>query len=800
MTGWTVLLAVAAVAGFALALWLWLRVRNSQQRLAQAGSAATVLLARQGALTSLGDGGFIAWLPEGNIWSQGLTNLFELPGDEVESVAAIEPFLTAEDYARLQEKITALRQEGVSFETEFSVDGGDRIIEVRGRPGDSNGVFAAIVWLQEVGETARGERVAHQETQATLKERTDERDAYLTLLTDLKVPVYRRRADLSMDWCNEAYANLVGATVPEVIAAKGIEIETPLIPNQAQNLSETVRGSGASASESRHFVVEGQRRTLEVTETQGGGEGHIIGFVRDITHIEEAEVELSRHIDAHAEVLNNLSTAISIFGPDKRLDYYNSAYAELWQLDEDWLNRGPTHSEVLDELRENRRLPEQTDFPAYKQGFMKLYTDLLETREDVIYAPDGRVLRQVISPHPFGGLFFLAEDITDALVLERSYNTLIAVQQETLDNLYEGVAVYGGDGRLKLANSAFARIWGLDESVLQGEPHVSEVMEAASKNLVGKRKWSDMRETLIAQATARENFSGRMRVEGDVVIDFASVALPDGNALFTYVDVTDSVNVEQALLQRNEALEAADRLKSEFLANVSYELRTPLNVIIGFTEVLSNEFFGPLNERQKEYTSDILHSSNQLLELINNILDLARVEAGYMDLELGQFDIHEVLENVMTLAREPAAKQNLDMRLECPDDFGIIEGDERRIKQVLYRLLSNALKYSNPGGHIIIGARQEGEEVALYVADDGIGISEADQELVFETFRRAAPPDRQRSVGLGLSLVKSFVELHGGRVELESAPGEGTKVTCFLPPRQEGRQEAGLTAATGDAD
>ncbi len=674
---------------------------------------------------------------------------------------------------------------------------GERVIETHGQPGDDLGIITAIVRLCEIGASAYEARAARRPNEEMLATISQSLAVYTTLLSELPVPVYRRDANLAMTWCNEAYARLVNATVAEVIAAQGFEIETPLAPNQGKALAEAARRGGESASESRHFVVGGQRRALEVTEVPSPDGDHIIGFVRDVTHIEEARVELSRHIDAHAEVLNNLSTAISIFGPDKRLSYYNNAYATLWQLDEEWLNRGPTHGEVLDELREGRRIPEQTDFPAYKQNFMRLYTDLLETREDVIYAPDGRVLRQVISPHPFGGLFFLAEDITDSLVLERSYNTLIEVQQETLDNLYEAVAVYGGDGRLKLVNSAFARIWQLDEAILRGEPHVSEVVEAVRMTLMETRDWSEMRDILIAQATARENISGRMRRRDGAVIDFASVALPDGNALFTYVDVTDSVNVAMALTERNEALEAADRLKSEFLANISYELRTPLSVIIGFTEVMGNEYFGALNARQKEYTADILYSSNQLLDLINNILDLASVEAGQMDLEVGLFDVYEVLENVMTLAREPASKQKLNMALDCPADFGAIEGDERRIKQVMYKLLSNALKFSDPGGQVTVGALRQDGEVGLYVADNGIGISETDQEQVFDKFHQAAPSDRQRSVGLGLSLVKNFIELHGGRVQLDSALGKGTRVTCFLPPHQSKAQPA---VATGDGD
>ena len=797
MAGLTTLFAVAAGVGFALAIGLWLQGQKSRQRLAQAGSAAAVLIARQRALENLSDGGFIAWLADGGIWSRGLRTLFDLTQEEFSSLEDLSPFIAAAEYGELEARISALRQSGEPFHYELNAADGESIIDVRGQPGDESGTFAAIVWLRDIGVKAYAARTAALDTKTKLTAATEGLNILNALLADLPVPVYRRNADLVMVWCNEAYATLINASVADVIAAGGFEIETPLIPNQAQSLAEQAQRDGNSVNESRHFVVGGQRRTLEVTETPAGDGMSVIGFVHDITQVEEAQAELGRHIDAHAEVLNNLSTAISIYGPEKRLSYYNKAFAELWQLDEDWLNRDPTHGEVLEELREGRRIPEQTDFPAYKQGFMRLYTDLLETREDVIYAPDGRVLRQVISPHPFGGLLFLAEDITDSLVLERSYNTLIAVQQETLNNLYEAVAVFGGDGRLKLANSAYARIWQLDEGILTGEPHISEIVEAVRPVLAETDDWPKFRDILISQATARENISGRMRRRDDVVIDFASVALPDGNAIFTYVDVTDSVNVEMALVERNEALEAADRLKSEFLANVSYELRTPLNVIIGFTEVLGSEFFGTLNNQQKEYTADILLSSNQLLDLINNILDLASVEAGQMDLDVNLFDVHEVLENVMTLAREPASKQKLRLVLECPSDFGAIEGDERRIKQVMYRLLSNALKFSNQGGEIKIGALRQGDEIGLYIADNGIGMSEADQKSVFENFRRANPSDRQRGAGLGLSLVRSFVELHGGWVQLDSTLGKGTRVTCFLPPKQDA---AAKTSAFGDGD
>jgi signal transduction histidine kinase len=239
--------------------------------------------------------------------------------------------------------------------------------------------------------------------------------------------------------------------------------------------------------------------------------------------------------------------------------------------------------------------------------------------------------------------------------------------------------------------------------------------------------------------------------------------------------------VHRSLQERNEALETAGRLKSEFIANVSYELRTPLNAIIGFAEILTNQYFGELNPRQLDYSRGILDSSHRLLSLINDILDLATIEAGYMTLETEQVDIHSLTASVLALTRERARKQNLNLEFNCPPGVGSIVADERRLKQALFNLISNAIKFTPAGGTITLGAERQGSEVALIVADTGVGIPREHQERVFDKFERGNPHVRQSGAGLGLSLVKSFIELHGGRVEMSSEPGSGTKVICWLP-------------------
>jgi signal transduction histidine kinase len=359
---------------------------------------------------------------------------------------------------------------------------------------------------------------------------------------------------------------------------------------------------------------------------------------------------------------------------------------------------------------------------------------------------------------------------------------LIDVQRETLDKLYEGVAVYGSDGRLKLYNPAFAHMWQLPVLELNSEPHARDLVGHVRDYFnVNETDWPALAERIVARATELEARTGRLERADGSVLDYAQVPLPDGACLFTYLDVTDSIRVERALRERNEALETADRLKSEFIANVSYELRTPLNAIVGFAEILENQYFGKLNRRQKEYSGAIVESSQRLMTLINDILDLASVEAGYLQLDVQAVDIQALLESVYTLGHERARNGTLSLLLDCPRDIGSLAGDERRLKQALFNLLSNAFKFTPPGGTVTLSARPADQEILLTVTDTGIGIAREDRARVFGKFERRAGQGRQPGAGLGLSLVKSFIELHGGRVDLESEPDRGTRVTCHLP-------------------
>jgi len=238
------------------------------------------------------------------------------------------------------------------------------------------------------------------------------------------------------------------------------------------------------------------------------------------------------------------------------------------------------------------------------------------------------------------------------------------------------------------------------------------------------------------------------------------------------------------IADKSRQLEVASRHKSEFLANMSHELRTPLNAIIGFSEVLSEGMFGEVNEKQTEYLRDILDSGRHLLSLINDILDLSKIEAGRMELELGEFDLPQAIENALILVRERASRRGIRLGRTIDERLGMIGGDERKVKQVLLNLLSNALKFTPEGGRIDVGARLHARVAEVSVADTGIGIAPADQDAVFEEFRQVgAAAKKAEGTGLGLALARKFVELHGGRIWVKSQVGAGSTFTFTLPVR-----------------
>jgi signal transduction histidine kinase len=333
-------------------------------------------------------------------------------------------------------------------------------------------------------------------------------------------------------------------------------------------------------------------------------------------------------------------------------------------------------------------------------------------------------------------------------------------------------------------------MWKLPEEALAERPHIEAVIAWCAPLQPEDQTLRSLR-TAVTAIGQRESVKGRLERRDGSVVDVATLPLPDGATLLTFQDVTDTVNVERALRERNEALETADKIKIDFLHHVSYELRSPLTNIIGFAHFLGDPGTGPLTDRQSEYLGYITVSTNALLTLINDILDLATIDAGAMTLNLGPVDIRKTMDAAAEGIRDRLIKDHiaLDIATDTPE-IGVFSADERRVRQVLYNLLSNAVGFSPPGGTVRLRAERRTDSILFSVTDQGPGIPPEMTDRVFERFESASQGSQHRGAGLGLAIVRSFVHLHGGSVDIDSKVGQGTTVICTFPTQPSAQSTA----------
>lgn len=683
-----------------------------------------------------------------------------------------------EEFRKLRDKVRELRQHGIAFSGSVMTNEG-RAIEADGRVAGGQ----VALWL-----TDPAVRMAEDTgIMGKVREKTADLHGALAQLDRAPIPAWRRTADLSIAWVNQAYVEAVEATSQAVVLKEQIELDPA-----ARKIAERAAAERRAVDGRVVVNIKGARRALKVTETpvHAAGDAAIAGFAVEISELEKARADLARHIDSNRATLDQLPTAVAMFGGAQNLVYSNAAFQKLWDLEDAELAAQPNHGEILDRLRQTGRLPEQADYAAWKRRQLALYTEGLAAPgvertgrepDEVWNLPDARTLRVSRSRHPLGGVLIVFDDITEKMALEARYNTQINVQRATLNNLTEGVAVFGADGRLRLYNTAFQKLWRLDEATLAARPHV----EATFGEMGGRVTAGGDLLSLAKRRATSMSPEDRKPIRDEILtlsdgrtLSLGAEPLPDGATLVYFLDVTDSREREKELKERNALLEDIDRQKSKFVDHVSYHLRTPLSSIIGFAEMIDGQMFGVLNDRQKDYIASILSASYHLRDLITDIIDLAAVDAGQVTLDAEDVDIRDLLTSAATYSALKAEDTQVSLSVECDKDIGVIRADPRRLKQILFNLLSNAFAYTGAGGSVTLGADRAPGLIRIWVSDSGRGVSPTDQARVFEAFESSGP---SAGAGLGLSLVQRLVNLHGGWVRLESAPGDGTRVTCFLP-------------------
>lgn len=767
------------VVGAALLSAIWLireRRRTFEENALLRGKVADLgaALQRSEAMLNLRDQRVVVWSSEHK--KPELVGTLPLESgapDDRSAFLAFGRWLTPRSAAALDHAIMALRERSVGFDLTVEAAMG-AALEVQGRKTAKH----VIVRFVSLSETHRSNARLKVENQRL----ASEHETLLGLLDALKMPFWLRSVDGRLKWVNRAYAAAVEAESSSLALRDGKEF----LGTQARETIARQRASSPVFEQMLSTVIKGDRKMFAITDF-AGPEGSA-GIAADISDIEALREEQQRTVRSHADTLDQLNTAVAIFDAGQKLRFFNQAFQKLWGLEHKFLDSAPDNALLLDRLRSLGKLAEQPEWRRWKENLLSAYRTV-DPQEHWWHLPDGRTIRVVANPQPNGGVTWLFENLTEKIDLESRYQTAVRVQGETLDNLAEGVAVFGPDGRVRLSNPAFSNLWGLDPSLAKPETHIAAIRAACDQRLA-QSPWGSFVASVTGFDDERRDRHGLAELHNGTVLRYAVIHLPNGQVMMTFVDVTDSVNVERALKDKNEALQKSDQLKNDFVQHVSYELRSPLTNIIGFTELLQLPATGPLSERQREYVDHIGSSSSVLLTIVNDILDLATVDAGIMELDIGEVRIDQTIANAVDLVADRLREHGIGVRIltdHAPKSF---HGDEHRVRQILFNLLSNAANYAPENSEIVLACEGSESGVAFSVHDDGPGMPAEILDTVFRRFESRSNGGRRRGAGLGLAVVKSFVELHGGTVSVDSAAGRGTTVTCWFPIAPAGARAA----------
>jgi signal transduction histidine kinase len=722
-------------------------------------------LHRSDALLNLRDQRLVVWASD----RQKAELLGALPTDtgapdERAAFLAFGRWLMPRSAAALDHAVLALREKAVAFDLTVETNTGVPL-EVQGRKTASH----VIVRFTSLSENLRVQARLKLENQRLAADY----DTMLGLIDALKMPFWLRSADGRLKWVNRAYAEAVEA----VDGGEAVRDNKEFLGTIARESIAAHHRQSRVFDQTVSTVVAGDRRIFAVTDFSGS-EG-AAGLATDISAASTIREEFERAVRSHADTLDQLTTAVAIFDAKEKLRFFNQAFQKLWGLEPSFLESAPDNALLLDRLRSDGKIAEQPEWRRWKENLLEAYR-AVQSQEHWWHLPDGRTVRVVANPQSNGGVTWIFENLTERMNLESRYNTAVRVQGETLDNLAEGVAVFGPDGRIRLANPAFTALWKLPADVVAQSMHISAI-QAWCDAFANDNPWRDFVAAVTGFDDERRDRNGQAELKSGVVLRYAVIHLPNGQVMMTFVDVTDSVNVERALIDKNEALQKADQLKNDFVQHVSYELRSPLTNIIGFTELLSLPATGPLSPRQREYVEHIGSSSAVLLTVVNDILDLATVDAGIMELEISEVRIGQTVAAAAALVSDRLEEHSIKLAIDTAEAPKTFHGDEIRIRQVLYNLLSNAVNYAPAASTITLACRTTAQGVEFSVHDDGPGMAPEVLDTVFRRFESRVNGGRRRGAGLGLSVVKSFVELHGGTVRIDTGPGAGTTVTCLFP-------------------
>ncbi len=686
-------------------------------------------------------------------------------GRQPASVLNFSSWLAPDDADRLALLVEELRVEGHGFAVSLNALDGRQIRANGWVLGGGTAMRLRPAFLQPGSEPTLVAAAA-----------TGDMASVRAILAALTKPAFARGEGGRLIYANPAYLQLAKA-----LGKSGSETAPPELLDTAQLQRHLLACAQSDKPGTITVGWPGQGAYQLVEFAIAGGRA---GYLRPIE--DEATRPAETGIAHIGGIIGALATPIAIFNAKRELIQFNDAYARLWNLNRKFLVPGLDERAILDKLRTEGMLPNQVDYQTWRTKHLESYGRREPHEAEPWHLPDGRTVKVISAPAgPEGGVIYVFEDITERLKLESTNKAFSNVQRETINALSEAVAVFGTNGRLTLCNPRLAALWKLPLNELGQNPHIDQIAEASGRAIPedGASIWRDLKRGIIDLNPTRSDQTGRINRSDGRLLDYAITRLPDGQTMMTFLDVTESASYSRVLKERNDALVAADRLKDAFVENVSYELRSPLTNIIGFADLLADSEDGSLNERQRAYIDYIRASSVTLGVLIDNILDLASVDAGIAELRPEPLDVPTLIEKaragLSATFPEISGEKPINLVVDIEEGMPPFIADGTRLVQVLYNLLSNAARFSPPGGEIRLSVSHRADRMLFVIEDEGPGITD-EMRAAIQT-RIDTPSGRQRGAGLGLAIVKTFVNLHGGTISAEKREPRGSRIVVNLP-------------------
>ena len=674
---------------------------------------------------------------------------------------------------QLQEAVRRTQKTAAPFDMMITPQGSLRSLSLRGQLADpqvSPG-GAALVWVFDFSDSESELARLRDEAQRARGDFA----ALVGLLEAAPMPMWFRTNEGDIRLVNSAYVVAVGAKDADEVVAEQIELVEPVNGLAASHVAREASQQSLPIERMVNATIDGQRRALRVSDLPLGEEG-IAGYAIDVEDMEELSRSFKAFRLAQRNMLDKLSAGVAQFDANHHLIFANRPFQRSFGLTFEQMREQPSFSRWLENARDRDRIPQVRDYPAWRKEREEWFTSN-ETNEESWTLADGTHLRIFAQPNPDGGLLLLAEDQTEQLQLSASQDTLLRTRTATFDSLFESIAVFRPDGRLQLWNRRFAADWGLDEEFLDTHPRIDELLGLIQKKLKRGDKAGQIGDVVRAATLDRAQGVGRANLSDGRILEFAGVPLPDGNGLLTVLDITDTQKAEEALRARNAALVEADAMKTRFLANMSYEFRTPLTSMRGFAELLETGIGGELTEDGMAYLKAILDS----VEQVESVLDLSQSEAGMLPLVKEEIALAPFLENLIETRRERIDGQDIQLELKVVGSGARIMGDDARFSRAVGHILDNAINALPEGGRILVKLLDRKDGTRIVISDDGEGMDAITLARALDGLMVSADGKTvERRVNYGLPLAKRIVEAHGGNLEVMSEKGQGTAVIFDL--------------------